>query len=104
MCKVDRLFAQAFLDEAASKFFNGNPNTAHLSLRDLVNSITGFEKISTLTVKPRKNLHRILSFNGNPDVYKLGRQFSVGARKVASLSVCALQNELKLLTSQTSVC
>ena len=54
MCKVDRLFAQAFLDEAASKFFNVNPNTAHLSLRDLVNSITGFENRSTLAVSQEK--------------------------------------------------
>lgn len=36
-------FAKALLDEAASLFLNGEPDTARLVLRDLVNATVGFE-------------------------------------------------------------
>ena len=36
--KRDPAFAQALLDEAATHVHNGEPETVHLILRDLVNS------------------------------------------------------------------
>jgi hypothetical protein len=35
-------FAKALLDEAATLFLNGEPHTARLILRDLVNVTVGF--------------------------------------------------------------
>jgi hypothetical protein len=49
----DASFAQALLDEAATLFLNGEPKTARLILRDLVNATIGFEQLATLTAKPR---------------------------------------------------
>jgi hypothetical protein len=49
----DASFAQALLDEAATLFLNGEPETARLILRDLVNATIGFEQLATLTAKPR---------------------------------------------------
>jgi hypothetical protein len=48
-------FAQALLDEAATLFLNGEPETARLILRDLVNATRGFEQFATLTAKPSKS-------------------------------------------------
>lgn len=48
----DASFAQALLDEAATLFLNGEPETARLILRDLVNATMGFEHLDTLTAKP----------------------------------------------------
>lgn len=39
----DPEFAKALLDEAATLFLNGEPETARLILRDLVNVTLGFE-------------------------------------------------------------
>jgi hypothetical protein len=39
----DASFAKALLDEAATLFLNGEPETARLILRDLVNATIGFE-------------------------------------------------------------
>ena len=64
-------FAQALLDEAATLFLNGEPETARLILRDLVNATLGFEQLATLTAKPSKSLHRMLSPNGNPSMDNL---------------------------------
>ena len=36
-------FAKALLDEAATLFLSGEPDTARLILRDLVNATVGFE-------------------------------------------------------------
>jgi hypothetical protein len=47
----DQAFARALLDEAATLFLNGEPDTARLILRDLVNATVGFE---TLAAKPRR--------------------------------------------------
>ncbi|MBK9442180.1 MAG: transcriptional regulator, partial [Comamonadaceae bacterium] len=41
----DASFAQALLDEAATLFLNGEPETARLILRDLVNATIGFEQL-----------------------------------------------------------
>jgi hypothetical protein len=48
----DPTFAQALLDEAATLFFNGEPETARLILSDLVNAEMGFEQLAMLTAKP----------------------------------------------------
>ena len=39
----DPSFARAVLDEAASLFLNGQPETARLTLRELVNATVGFD-------------------------------------------------------------
>jgi DNA-binding phage protein len=69
--KHDPAFAQALLDEAATLFLNGEPETARLILRDLVNATLGFEQLAILTSKPSKSLHRMLSPNGNPSMDNL---------------------------------
>src|SRR5208337_4470258 len=54
-------FARALLDEAATLFLNGEPDTARVILRDLVNATIGFEALATATAKPAKSLHRTRS-------------------------------------------
>ena len=71
----DPAFAQALLDEAATLFLNGEPETARLILRDLVNATLGFEQLATLTGKPSKSLHRMLSHRGNPSMDNLSEIF-----------------------------
>lgn len=58
-------FAAALLDEAVTLFLNGEPDTARLILRDLVNATIGFEALADETTKPSKSLHRMLSAKGN---------------------------------------
>jgi len=72
----DRQFSQALLDEAATLFLRGEPETARLVLRELVNATVGFEALSQLTQKPGKSLHRMLSPNGNPGMDNLARIFA----------------------------
>ena len=64
-------FAKALLDEAATLFLNGEPQTARLILRDLVNATVGFEGLAAETAKPAKSLHRMLSEKGNPSMDNL---------------------------------
>ena len=64
-------FARALLDEAATLFRNGEPETARLALRDLVNATLGFEALAAATARPAKSLHRMLSKNGNPTMDNL---------------------------------
>ena len=71
----DTAFAQALLDEAATLFLNGEPETARLILRDLINATIGFEQLATLTAKPSKSLHRMLSPVGNPSMDNLAAIF-----------------------------
>src|SRR6266576_506226 len=71
----DPKFAKALLDEAASLFLNGEPDTARLILRDLVNATVGFEALATATSRPSKSLHRMLSENGNPGMDNLAAIF-----------------------------
>lgn len=59
--QADQAFAQALLDEVATLFLNGEPETARLIPRDLVNATIGFEQLATLTAKPSKSLLRIRS-------------------------------------------
>ena len=69
--RQDPAFATALLDEAISLFLNGEPATARVILRDLVNATLGFEKLSIETDKPSKSLHRMLSAGGNPTMNNL---------------------------------
>jgi DNA-binding phage protein len=73
----DPAFARALLDEAATLFLNGEPETARLMLRDLVNATVGFEPLAKLTGKPAKSLHRMLSGSGNPSMDNLAAIFDV---------------------------
>jgi DNA-binding phage protein len=77
---VDRVrrdpeFTKALLDEAAMLFLNGEPETARLILRDLVNATVGFEGLASATAKPSKSLHRMLSAKGNPSMDNLAAIF-----------------------------
>ena len=71
----DPEFAKAMLDEAATQFLNGEPDTARLILRDLVNATVGFEELATTTAKPSKSLHRMLSARGHPSMDNLSAIF-----------------------------
>ncbi|MFZ1547894.1 MAG: transcriptional regulator [Candidatus Nitrotoga sp.] len=71
----DPEFAKALLDEAATLFLSGEPETARLILRDLVNATLGFEQLASLTEKPSKSLHRMLSPKGNPSMDNLAAIF-----------------------------
>jgi DNA-binding phage protein len=75
--KQDPEFAKALLDEALTLFLNGEPETARLILRDLVNSTIGFEKLAEQTLKPSKSLHRMLSATGNPTMDNLTVIFNI---------------------------
>ncbi len=66
--KRDPAFVTALLDEALTLFLNGEPDTARIVLRDLVNVTVGFERLATATGKPAKSLHRMLSSKGNPSM------------------------------------
>lgn len=78
----DPQFAQALLDEAATLFLNGDPHTARLVLRDLVNASVGFEKLAKETKTPSKSLHRMLSDRGNPSMDNLAAIFGVVRKKL----------------------
>jgi DNA-binding phage protein len=73
----DPAFARAMLDEAATLFLNGEPETARMMLRDRVNATVGFEELASLTGNPAKSLHRMLSRNGNPSMDNLATIFDV---------------------------
>jgi DNA-binding phage protein len=78
----DPSYAKALLDEAATLFLNGEPETARLVLRDLVNSTIGFEELAALTERPSKSLHRMLSANGNPSMDNLAAIFDATRQKL----------------------
>ncbi|GLI39476.1 transcriptional regulator [Geobacter hydrogenophilus] len=69
----DPAFAQALLDEALNLFLNGEPDSAKLILRDLVNATVGFEQLAQVVHKPSKSLHRMLSASGNPTMENLSK-------------------------------
>ena len=71
----DPQFAKALLDEAATLFLSGEPETARLVLRDLVNATIGFEQLVEITEKPSTSLHRMLSPRGNPSMGNLAAIF-----------------------------
>ena len=76
----DPRFAEALLDEAATLFLTGEPETARLILRDLVNATIGFEQLSKITETPSKSLHRMLSPKGNPSMDNLSAIFGAVRR------------------------
>src|SRR6266478_2201316 len=78
----DPAFAKALLDEAATLFLNGEPHTARLILRDLVNATVGFEELAAETTKPAKSLHRMLSKKGNPSMDNLAAILNVVRRRL----------------------
>jgi len=78
----DPNFARAMLDEAATLFLNGEPETARVILRDLVNATVGFEELAMETAKPSKSLHRMLSAKGNPSMDNLAAIFGTVRRKL----------------------
>lgn len=75
-------FAKAMLDEAATLFLNGEPDTARLILRDLVNATLGFEGLAVETGRPSKSLHRMLSKDGNPGMANLAAIFDALRRRL----------------------
>jgi DNA-binding phage protein len=72
----DPAIAQALLDEAISLFVNGEPESAKLILRDLVNATIGFESLAEQIHKPAKSLHRMLSQSGNPTMSNISAVFA----------------------------
>src|SRR5450432_899389 len=78
----DPAFAKALIDEAASLFLNGEPETARLILRDLVNATIGFAALSRVTHKPNKSLLRMLSADGNPSMDNLAAIFGAIRKKL----------------------
>jgi DNA-binding phage protein len=61
-------FAKALLDEAATLFLNGEPHTARVILRDLVEAVIGFEALASEIGKTSRSLQRMLSTEGNPSM------------------------------------
>src|SRR3546814_8736779 len=88
----DPPFAKALLDEAATLFLNGEPHTARLILRDLVNASLGFETLAVETRRPSKSLHRMLSEKGNPSMDNLAAIFGA-VRKKLGVSIKARSEE-----------
>jgi len=78
----DSEFATALFDEAISLFLNGEPETARLILRDIVNATIGFEELAIETSKPSKSLHRMLSAKGNPTMDNLTTILNVLRKKL----------------------
>lgn len=72
----DPAFAQALLDEAITLFVNGEPESAKLILRDLVNATVGFEALAEQIHKPSKSVHRMLSQSGNPTMSNISAVFA----------------------------
>lgn len=80
--QTDPAFAQALLDEAIHLFVNGDPESAKLILRDLVNSTVGFEALAEEINKPAKSLHRMLSRSGNPTMSNISAVFAAIKRQL----------------------
>lgn len=57
-------------------FLDGEPDTAKLVLRDLVNATVGFESLAEEIHKPAKSLHRMLSASGNPTMTNISSIFA----------------------------
>jgi DNA-binding phage protein len=72
----DPAFAHALLDEAVILFVDGDPESAKLILRDLVNATVGFEALAEEIHKPAKSLHRMLSQSGNPTMNNISAVFA----------------------------
>jgi DNA-binding phage protein len=84
----DPAFAQALLDEAITLFLNGEPESAKLILRDLVNATVGFEALAEEVHKPAKSLHRMLSQSGNPTMSNISAVFAAIKRALKVRCTC----------------
>jgi DNA-binding phage protein len=71
----DQDFAVGMICEAFSLFMSGDPETARLLLRDIVNARLRFEGLATATGTPAKSLHRMLGPDGNPSMDNLSAIF-----------------------------
>ena len=96
----DPEFAIALLDEAIYLFLNGEPETARLILRDIVNATVGFEQLAVETSKPSKSLHRMLSAKGNPTMDNLTAIFNV-LRKNMNVDIHVQTTEVKTILCET---
>jgi DNA-binding phage protein len=63
-------------------FLNGEPDTAGLTLRDLVNATAGFERLAEATGEPVMSLHRMLSAAGNSSMNNLAVIFGAVRREL----------------------
>jgi len=72
----DPAFAQALLDEDITLCDNGEPGSAKLILRDLVNATVGFDALAEEFHKLAKSLHRMLSQSGNPTMSNISAVFA----------------------------
>jgi len=78
----DPNFAASLMNEAVASFLCGEPETARLILRELVNSTIGFERLAEELDKPSKSVHRMLSPKGNPTMDNLTSIFSTLQNKL----------------------
>ncbi|MGH8119882.1 MAG: DNA-binding protein [Gammaproteobacteria bacterium] len=67
----DPHFAASLMNEAITAFLEGEPETARIILRELVNSTIGFESLAEQLDKSSKSIHRMLSPDGNPTMDNL---------------------------------
>ena len=67
----ERWDARKQLAAAVEGFLNGDPESARLGLRQLINRSLGFERLAAMSSKPAKSLHRMLSVHGNPSMENL---------------------------------
>jgi len=82
----DPAFARELLDEATTLLISGEPETARVILRDLVNATLGFEQLAKLTDVPSKSLHRMLSPKGNPSMDNLAAIFRAVNSKISRIT------------------
>ena len=64
-------FATALIQEVLTAILEGDPETARIILRELVNSTIGFETLAEELDKSSKSIHRMLSPQGNPTMDNL---------------------------------
>lgn len=82
-------FARTMFSEAIMLFLDGEPDTAKLVLRDLVNATVGFERLAQEVDRPVKSLHRMLSASGNPTLANISTIVSA-IKRVLGLEVSLL--------------
>lgn len=82
----DPHFAASLMNEAVTAFLEGEPETARIILRELVNSTIGFEYLAQQLGKPGKSVHRMLSLHGNPTMDNL-TQILVALQRKLEFSV-----------------
>ena len=88
-------YARALLQQAASLLLQGEPHTAKLLLRDLVNASIGFEQLARDMDKPAKSLHRMLSAAGIPTLSHVSAMLAA----IAAYLGVEIQTKVKLKKS-----